>query len=397
MWFGDLAGTGFGSVTLDLGRALLADHDMRFVSQNELGEVPEPFASRTYVVNDPSGWHALRDAGGVVGLLNGTLWPDGWVPDAAVILGDYVGVNAVVMRSPEAFAAVPTWHYMPVEGVDLPPGWSPMWRIVHPIAMSEFGADQIERIMGERPPVVYHGIDTDQFRPVSELHPLYIGDHKLRSKTDCKRFFGADPASMWLLRTDRNMPRKRYASLFRALAPVLATHRETFLITHCRTEDEGGSLDMLKSKYPPGIASHILNTGFHDQVGGASRDILTALYNAADIYVSVSAEGFGLTIAEALACGTPAVGLDYSAVPEVIGPAGLVAPVAHLVDSEYDFPWAAVDERIFGGLVAGLLDDPAERLRLGALGPDHVREHFQWAVAAAQFGRIMAARAEVAA
>ena len=48
MFLGDLAGTGFGSVTKDLGRALLDWHDVRFISQNELGDLPEPFASRTF-------------------------------------------------------------------------------------------------------------------------------------------------------------------------------------------------------------------------------------------------------------------------------------------------------------------------------------------------------------
>src|SRR6188508_2333383 len=89
----DLAGTGFGTVTQDLGRAMLANgHDLRFVSQNELGDLPEPFASRTFRVNDPSGWQALQ-ATGITGLMDGTIWPDHWTPEAAIILGDYFAVR----------------------------------------------------------------------------------------------------------------------------------------------------------------------------------------------------------------------------------------------------------------------------------------------------------------
>lgn len=393
MFLGDLAGTGFGTVTKDLGGALLSlGHDVRFVSQNELGDLPEPFASRTFSVNNRDGWLAMK-RDGVGGLMDGSLWPDRWIPEAAVILGDFYGVQHVVMNNPASravFGAVPTLHYIPVEGVDLPPTWKEMWQIIQPVAMSGFGADQIERVIGRRPPMVYHGVDTEQFRPLSNSKPLWIGGKALRSRADCKRFFGGDPRARWMLRTDRHMPRKRYASLFRSLAPVLASRPDTFLVIHCRSRDEGGTMADTLSKYPPQIRSRILNTGFHDQAGGASRDILTALYNAADVYVSVSAEGFGLTIAEAIACGTPAVGIDYSSVPEVIGPAGLIAPIAGLVDNEYDHYWAAVDEPKYGPLVASLLDDDILRTKLGKLGPPHVRANFSWTTAASQFAAIIA-------
>jgi hypothetical protein len=49
LFFGDLAPTGFGSVTTDLGRKMLdLGVDVRFISQNDTGSMlPEPFRSRT--------------------------------------------------------------------------------------------------------------------------------------------------------------------------------------------------------------------------------------------------------------------------------------------------------------------------------------------------------------
>ena len=49
LFVGDAAQTGFGSVTMDLGRALLAlGLDVRFISQNDTGSnLAEPFRSRT--------------------------------------------------------------------------------------------------------------------------------------------------------------------------------------------------------------------------------------------------------------------------------------------------------------------------------------------------------------
>lgn len=407
MFFGDLASTGFGTVTMDLGRALLdIGHDLRFVSQNDLGDIPEPFRSRTFSVNaddlDPDkatafGWNSLSLTGkGIAGLIDGSVWADGWTPEAAVMLGDFTAARMVVLADESteaAFRSIPSFHYVPIEGVDLPPSWRQLWEVVHPIAMSEFGATQIERIMGARPPMIYHGVDTEAFRPVTRERPLRLDSPakhwKLRDRAMCKKFFGADPRTRWLFRADRNMPRKRMASMLRALAPVLATRRDVYLVIHCRAHDQGGNLRDLISKYPPEIGRRIILTGLVESYGFVPRELLIALYNAADVYVSTSAEGFGLTIAEAMACGVPAVGMAYSAVPEVIGPGGLTAPVNYLVDNEYDHAWAAVDEKAFGIQVAQLLDNPGLAAEMGKAARAHIRASFSWQTAAQQFSALI--------
>jgi glycosyltransferase involved in cell wall biosynthesis len=410
--FGDQAGTGFGTVTRDLGTALLArGEDVRFVSINEDDKPPtEEIGRRTFQVGVRDGYLAIpTNADEAVafmarldGLINGATWPTHplgeWKPEAVIVLGDFYAVR----RMPQMFPSVkdvPSFHYVPIEGVDIPPSWGEFWQIVHPVAMSKFGAEEIKRATGIEAPVVYHGVDTSAFWKVSAARPIRLGDAVLRSRDDCKRYFGGDPRATWLFRADRHMPRKRYASLLRAIAPVLARHRDLFFLYHCRTHDQGGNLDDTLSKYPPAIRAHCLSTRFHDQYDGAPREMLNALYNAADIYVTVSAEGFGLTIAEALACGVPAVGPRYSSVPEVIGPAGLTVPEGQLLDNEYDHMWWAVNERAYGQAVERLVSDVAERRLLGAKGPYHVEQNFRWDVAAERFAAIIekAVRREAAA
>ena len=398
MFLGDMAGTGFGTVTQDMGRELLAlGLDVRFISQNETGEPPpEPFGSRTFLVNNPDGTLHLAQEGGIAGVLSGAIWEDGWVPEAAIMLGDFAAARMMVLRDEEtvgAFARVPTFHYCPIEGIDLPPAWRALWEVVRPVAMTEFGADQIARILPARPPVIYHGVHSDDFWPVSPDRPLWIrredGDKALRSREACKKFFGADPESLWILRTDRHMPRKRYNSWLRAIAPVLMRNPHVYAVIHCRSFDQGGNLGDALSKYPEPARKRIIVTPFHDTWGGAPRDLLAALYNAADVYASNSAEGFGLTIAEAIACGVPAVGVGYSAVPEVIGPAGIIVPEGGLIDNEYDHFWWAADERAFGAAVEKLVRDPALRRKLGREGPRHVAANFTWAAAARAFADLI--------
>jgi len=408
MFLGDMAGTGFGTVTMDLGRELLnLGLDVRFISQNEDGEPPpEPFGSRTLVVNNPDGSLHLASEGGIAGVMSGAVWEDGWAPEAAIMLGDYTAARMMVLRDEETvseFASIPTFHYCPIEGVDLPPAWTVLWHVVRPVAMTEFGANEMAKVLdGQRPPVIYHGVNTDNFWPVSPDRPLWIktkdGDKALRSREACKKFFGADPHSTWILRTDRHMPRKRYNAWLRSVVPVLIRNPGTYGVIHCRSFDQGGSLSDTLSKYPEPARKRIIVTPFHDEWGGAPRDILAALYNASDIYASNSAEGFGLTIAEAIACGVPAVGVGYSAVPEVIGPAGIIVPEGGLIDNEYDHFWWAADERAFAGAVEKLVRHPDLRASLGHEGPKHVAANFTWSAAAAAFaGLIETAVAERAA
>ena len=60
-------------------------------------------------------------------------------------------------------------------------------------------------------------------------------------------------------------------------------------------------------------------------LGRLDRDRLVRLFQAASLFVYPSLyEGFGLPPAEALACGVPAVVLDTSSLPEVVGDAGLL-------------------------------------------------------------------------
>lgn len=60
-------------------------------------------------------------------------------------------------------------------------------------------------------------------------------------------------------------------------------------------------------------------------LGQPSNSDLITIYNAADVLVAPSThEGFGLTILEAMACGTPVITSNLSAMPEVAGDAAVL-------------------------------------------------------------------------
>ncbi len=62
-------------------------------------------------------------------------------------------------------------------------------------------------------------------------------------------------------------------------------------------------------------------------VGYVPDSELARYYSVADAFVFPSLlEGFGLPLAEALACGLPVISTNISSVPEVVGPGGLLVP-----------------------------------------------------------------------
>jgi phosphatidylinositol alpha-1,6-mannosyltransferase len=109
---------------------------------------------------------------------------------------------------------------------------------------------------------------------------------------------------------------------------------------------------------------------------------LPALYNIAEIYLGVSrlmeqrVEGFGISLAEASACGIPVVAGRSGGIPEAVrdGETGL------LVDAERPDAVAEALRR--------LLDDAALRRRLGAAGRRAVMERYNWDRVAADLARI---------
>jgi glycosyltransferase involved in cell wall biosynthesis len=88
----------------------------------------------------------------------------------------------------------------------------------------------------------------------------------------------------------------------------------------------GGIAD---SQYKKSLLNLMDRYGIRDRVKMVGhikdRRVVRDFYTFADLYISPSlAETFGLTILEAMACGTPVVASNATSIPEVLGGAGLL-------------------------------------------------------------------------
>jgi glycosyltransferase involved in cell wall biosynthesis len=394
--FGHYSHTGFGVVTEALGgRFLAAGIDVRVMAMNHRGEPTQgPLAGRVWPTSVLGQYIAEPNATAITG----ALWPrlrtgDVWKPDAVLVIADMSGLLGYIGNAAKVWQTVPVYHYCPIEGDNLHPGWRDVWSLFQPVAMSKYGQRVIADFIDKPVPMVYHGVDSDVFRPASMSDPLVVGDKKFWTKEGCKQHIGLDPNRNVILRSDRLVERKFYHAFIESMAEVVKRSPETDVLIHCAPQD--GNLDLAQEvlRLPTELQTRFMIAGAHDTFRGLSTEELVVLINAADVYVSTTGgEGFGLNLAESLACEVPVVVTDWAAENEVVGEGGITVPVLRdsygepvRYHSGYGMDWGVPDGRAFVEPVLSLLNRPARRRALGAAGRQHVIRSFSWDRAAAQF------------
>jgi glycosyltransferase involved in cell wall biosynthesis len=111
-------------------------------------------------------------------------------------------------------------------------------------------------------------------------------------------------------------PRKNHAGLFTAFRKMLHNGCESQLVIAGPMGEAEPALRRLAMEL--GIAEHVIFTGFVNDAD------LRALYAGARVYACPSVyEGFGFTVLEAMASGTPVVCSSATSLPEVAGKAAL--------------------------------------------------------------------------
>jgi glycosyltransferase involved in cell wall biosynthesis len=191
-------------------------------------------------------------------------------------------------------------------------------------------------------------------------HTVYT---PIADRDDLKRNLGYHSADPLILTVRRLIPRTGVDKLIGAMPAIAVKYPQALLLI----AGDGALKEELEER--------VKVLGLHKNVkflGYVSEFQKVQLYQAADISIvpTASLEGFGLSIAESLACGTPVLGTPVGSIPEILEPLneGLVFKSAGAED-------------IADGIVAFL----NERKSTNALREKSVllaREHYCWDAAA---------------
>lgn len=169
-------------------------------------------------------------------------------------------------------------------------------------AMERYRVDKMVSVA--RSQVIHNGIDLEVFRPDKA------------SRARMRKILNINDDDILVTAIGRLTPDKDYPNLFAAFDKVLSLEPRAYLVI----VGDGELRDSLREQASKrSAAPRITFLGMRRDV----PDILAA----SDLLVLSSAhEGFGLVLAEAMACGVPVVSTDCGGTSEVIGDAGTLVP-----------------------------------------------------------------------
>ncbi len=180
------------------------------------------------------------------------------------------------------------------------------------------------------------------------FHPSCSSEPNASADARASEFLGAPGEHLDVLHVGSTIARKRIDVLLH----VFAHARRQF--PALRLLRVGGAFtdEQQKLAHSLGIAPHIVVLPFID------RDTLAAVYRrAALVLLPSDAEGFGLPIAEGMACGTPVLASDLAVLREVGGEAAAYAPPCSIPE------WTAALQHLLAEQTANPLAWEARRNR----------------------------------
>jgi GT2 family glycosyltransferase/glycosyltransferase involved in cell wall biosynthesis len=158
-----------------------------------------------------------------------------------------------------------------------------------------------------------------------------------------------------ITRVDRHQPRKYWDRAIRAFAKFAKRKDDVFFLAKCHPRDismfDDGTktgVDLEKLAVELGVGEKIK----FDDYFFNSESLRSAFYDPADIMLTTtSGEGFGLGVAEAMACGLPIICPNVPVLPEIVGSNGMFCRISGTEMSKMSVSMDLVD-----------IDDVADKL-----------------------------------
>ena len=258
-------------------------------------------------------------------------------PDLYFTLNDpfYIGSSVVSTNKLE----IPYVAYLPIDGYPISYAWKDVLKMLHtPLWMANFGkqvfsdfideyssvgtADKtlrdaiLDRYRGKTGDVLWHGVDTAVFAPISK-----------ERKQEIKQKFGISHWDFIFCSVGRNTNRKQIPRLLDAFKKVLDDSDDPDsigLLLHCGDASDTmgmGGWDLPLTLTQLGLSKNVKFTDKgNNPLMGLSREELAMVYAVSDVHVlATGGEGFGVPSAEAMSCGLPIILPNNSTGSELTG------------------------------------------------------------------------------
>lgn len=237
-----------------------------------------------------------------------------WAWDIAITLIDAWVIN------PQNASQTRWVPWFPVDCDPVPPAVANVLRAAYkPIAYSQFGQKALEKA-GMKVEYVPHGVDTAIYKPKPRAEAL-----KALQAPD-------DIFLVGIVAANKGYPsRKCFDQQIRAFAKFWRNHPNSMLYIHSDMFGGYGGEDIKAIAQLAGLPPQAVAEPppYEFLRGMLGDEYMVNVYNACNVLLNATrGEGFGIPIIEAMACGTPAIVTDCTAMPELIDAgAGWKVPV----------------------------------------------------------------------
>lgn len=211
--------------------------------------------------------------------------------------------------------------------------------VPYPIAMSDFGAEQMRLVDVEPAARIWHAVDTEVF--------------KAQDKAECREMLGLPQETYLVGMVMANKgDRKQYPAQFAAVKEWMDKNpdRDISIFIHTETSDQMAGWDMSMLTERMGLKGHVYSTDRYDTgIIPAEPEILSKIINSFDVLMNCSAgEGFGIPIIEAQACGVPVITHNVTAMPELTKYGYTVEPASRGLASHYGFQYVpSIEDMVY--------------------------------------------------
>jgi glycosyltransferase involved in cell wall biosynthesis len=227
--------------------------------------------------------------------------------------------------------------------------------------------------------VIPHAVDIDFFQPVSQKMPLPGG-----------RGFN-------FLAISTHVERKNIKYVVRAFLEEFREHEDVSLFLLLRPEyhttQNNVALEFTEWEglYMRNSAPIYLWTDY------VTNEHLRHFYANANAYVMPSNEGFGLTLLEAMACGTPVIGLNYGGVLDFLNSkTGYIVPRGRSFISKNIDSMQYIGDRFYKpnlqklrSIMRYVFENESKAKQKGIQARQNCEQHFTWDIVTKKFSRLI--------
>lgn len=228
--------------------------------------------------------------------------------------------------------------YQPVDHSPLPPPCkAAVEGCLRAVPYCQFARERYEEAGVKCTEPIQHGVDLKIFKPGDKFEA-----REALSLPRDKFVFGCNGTNKG--------PRKNLPNTLRAYRMFLDRNpkawEDTIFLYHgyaVRDNYNQEGYNLVEMADGLGLKKLFHFPNYRGYILGLNDEEMATWYNACDVLLqTVLAEGFGLPLVEAAACAVPAIGTNFSSIPEVIGPGGLLVDIADYVPMQLSSSWQAL-------------------------------------------------------